>query len=422
MKEKINAVTRALLHAFSQNLGWKIFSLVAAILMWSYIISNDPTITRDKTLSVPGSEITTSGLAVLQSRDLALLTDPTTLVQDIRVRVEVPQANYSRVSNDSVRVELDLSQIRQTGRQEVELTGVSNFGEVVQLTPSKIEVVVETLDQRNIPVNTELTGYVRESRYWYNVEKINPSVISISGPSSIVRQITSARASLDVTGITDDYSWTVAPELLNSAGEVITQPISKSSSSITVSATICPVKQLKVASDVETCVNGTPADGMVVSRVEVQPEVVTVAAASELLTRLETITYAPVNVSGRSQSFSVTVYLNKLVDIKHLSSEQVTVTVYIEEETITRTFRNVPLSVNGEAEGQKAELSQNSVTLTVTGPKSAVEALNLSDIEASVDVAGQTNGVFSVPVTAVIAENPDLVIELETQSVTATVK
>ena len=422
MKDKIKPVLRALLHAVSQNLGWKIFSLAAAILMWSYIISNDPTITRDKTLSVPGSEITTSGLSVLQSRDLALLTDPTTLVQDIRVRVEVPQANYSRVSNDSVRVELDLSQIRQTGRQEVQLTGVSNYGEVVQLTPSKLEVVVETLDQRNVPVNTELTGYVRESRYWYNIEKINPSVISISGPSSIVRQITSARASLDVTGITDDYSWTVAPELLNSAGEVITQPISKSSSSITVSATICPVKQLTVANDIETCVNGTPAEGMEVTRIEVQPEVVNVAAASELLSRLETITFAPINVNGRSQSFSVTVYLNKLVDIKHLSSEQATVTVYIEEKTVTRTFRNVPLSVIGKNEKRGVELSQDNVSLTVTGPKSAVEALTLGDIEVNVDVSALEEGVFSVPVNALIASFPDLVIELETSAVTATVK
>jgi len=424
MKEKIKPILRALLHAVSQNLGWKIFSLVAAVLMWTYIISNDPTITRDKTLSIPGSELTTSGLSVLQTRDLALLTDPSTLVQDIRVRVKVPQSNYSRVSGDTVRVELDLSQIRQTGRQEVPLTGISSYGEVVQITPAKLEVVVETLDQRNVPVNTVLTGYVRESRYWYNVEKINPSVLTVSGPSSVVRQITSARVPLDVTGITDDFSWTIAPELLDSSGEVVAaqSSISKSSSSITVSATIAPIKQLTVSTDVNTCISGTPAEGMVVSRIEVQPEVVTVAADRELLNQLETITFPPISVNGRKQSFTVTTYLSKLVDIKHISSEQVTVTVYIEEETVSRTFRNVPLTVADRKDGLSVKLSQDMVSLTVSGPKSVVEALVLDDVDASVSVADLNSGVFSLPVSAAVANNPDLVIELETSAVTATIE
>ena len=77
MKEKTNAILRALLHAVSQNLGWKIFSLAAAILLWSYIVTSDPTITRDKAIS--DVEITVSGQSVLQSRDLALLTDPSVL-------------------------------------------------------------------------------------------------------------------------------------------------------------------------------------------------------------------------------------------------------------------------------------------------------------------------------------------------------
>lgn len=422
MKERIKSIFRAILRALSQNLGWKLFSLAAAILIWSYIVSNDPTITRDKTLSISGSEITTSGLSVLQSRELALLTDPTSLVQDIRVRVKVPQSSYSRVSNDSVRVELDLSQIRQTGRQEVELTGVSNYGEVVQITPSRLEVVVETLDQRNVPVNTELTGYVRESNYWYNVEKINPSVISISGPSSVVRQITSARVSLDVTGITDDYSWTVAPELLDSSGTPVTQSISKSASSVTVSASIVPLKQLPVAADLQTCLNGSPAEGMKVTRIEVQPEVVSVAAEKELLSQLDSISFVPINVNGRKQSFTVTTYLNKLVDIRYISSEQVTVTVYIEEETASRTFDNLPIALNGKSPIRSAELSQDSVSVTVSGPKNSIDALTASDITVSVNLMNSSAGVFSLPLSVSIEKYPDLDIEPATSAVTVTVK
>ena len=68
----------------------------------------------------------------------------------------MPQANYARVTADSVSVELDLSRVRQTGRQEVELVGTTAYGEVVQITPSTLEVDIEPMDTRVVPVNVEL--------------------------------------------------------------------------------------------------------------------------------------------------------------------------------------------------------------------------------------------------------------------------
>ncbi len=420
MKDRIKAILRALLHAVSQNLGWKIFSLAAAILMWSYIVSSDPTITRDKTIS--GVEIHTSGLSVLQSRDLALLTDPMAALQDVRVRVEVPQANYSRVTADTVRVELDLSQIRQTGRQEVELTGVSNYGEVVQITPSRLEVVVETLDQRNVPINVELTGSKNIKNYWYNVSRVNPSVLTVSGPSSVVQNITSARVQVDVTGATNSYNWTLPPELLDASGEVISRTLSKSSSSVSVGVQIYPVKQLQVLSDIETATTGTILDGYKVSRIEVQPEIISVAAEKELLDELESITFTPINVTGRSQSFSATVSIGKLSNIQHYSSEQVTVTVYIEELTKTETFSNIPLLIVGKEPNQKVSLSEDNISVKVTGLHSVFDDLMRKDISARVNITDLNPGVYTMPVQVLVDNYPDLTFELEPPMVSVTIE
>ena len=84
----------------AHNLGWKIVSIVCAMFLWSYIISVDSSITSIKTLA--NVEIATSGLTILQSRDLALLTDVSTL-DPVHVRVETSQSYYSRVTNDTVR-------------------------------------------------------------------------------------------------------------------------------------------------------------------------------------------------------------------------------------------------------------------------------------------------------------------------------
>lgn len=411
MKEKIKLILRHLWGALSQNLGWKIFSFVSAVLLWSYITSSDPTITRSKTIT--GVELTTSGHSVLQSRDLALLTDPTTLLQDVRVTLDVPQAYYSRVSADTVHVELDLSQIRQTGRQEVELTGTSGYGTVVQIIPSKLEVVVEKLDQRSVPVNVELTGAVDEENYWYSIGRSNPYQLTVSGPSSIVQTLSSALVQLDVTGITGDYSWTLAPSLLNSNGEVVTQNLSRSSSSVTVGVSVYPTKELEVVCSPDTATVGRPAEGYQITRIEVQPETVTAAADSELLSQLESLTFTPVGVTGRQKSFSQTTSITKLKGIEYLSSEQVTVTVYIEEQTSTKTFHSVPLTVVGAADGQKASISQTSVSVKVTGPYSVVEELVRGDIIARADVTGLAEGEHVLPISVSVDNHPELTFEAD---------
>lgn len=418
MKEKINAILRALLHAFSQNLGWKIFSLAAAILLWSYIITSDPTITRDKTIT--DVEITVSGQAVLQSRDLALLTDPSE--QEVRVRVAAPRASYSRVTGESVRVELDLSQIRQTGKQEVTLTGYSSYGEVVQITPARMEVIVETLDARNVPVNVNLTGSMQESRYWYDVTRTNPSIITVSGPSSIVQSISAATVDVDVTGATGDYTWTVAPELLDADGEIIGHTLSKSSSSVSVGVSIFPVKQLLVDTNIDTTTTGDLPDGYSITRVEVQPEMITVAAEQELLDQLETITFKPITVMGRTKSFSATGTLTKLNDIQHMSSEQVSVTIYIEENIESRTFKSVPLGVLGKGIDQTVRLSEEKLNVKVTGLHTVFDKLMRGDIIARVDITGLEPGTYELPVSISVDNYTDLTFELESPTVTVTIE
>ena len=412
MKKSIKAFFRFIWGSVSQNLGWKIFSLVVAVLLWSYIVITDPTVTRDKTLS--GVEIVTNGLSVLQSRDLALLTDPAAVLEDVRVRVRVPQASYNRVTSDNVRVELDMSRIRQTGIQEVELNGVSVYGEVVQVTPSTIEVMVEKLDERNVPVNVRLTGADQnETDYWHNVTRINPSQITVSGPSSVVQQIVAGWCKLDVSGVTGIYSETAPIHLMDKAGNEISQSLSQSSSSVTVNLSIYPTKQLEVGSSVETATTGAPPEGFRVSRVEVQPEIITAAADAELLEQLQSITFNPVNVSGRRQSFSITSTVNRLKGIQYLSSEQVTVTVYIEEVQSSKTFQNVPLGIVGRKEAQIVELAQESISLKVTGPYSVGESLVRGELIARVDVSKLEPGEYEVPVTVSVDNYPDLTFELE---------
>ncbi len=418
--EGIKRIFQIFLNAISRNLGWKIFSLIAAVLLWSYLISNDPTITRDKTIT--NVEITTSGLSVLNSRELALLTDPTTLLGNVTLRVRVPQAEYSRVSSDTVRVELDLSQIRQTGRQQVELVGISNYGEVLQVVPSRIEVVVETLAQRTIPVNVELIGDTTDAGYWYSVSRTNPFNISVSGPASLVEQVASAYATVDVTGLTQNYTWSTPTVLLDAAGNTLPSTLSKSTSSVAVGVSVYPVKQINISASIDTATTGTLPEGYSISHIRVQPDVITIAAKEELLAELDELSFSPVNLSNRTQSFSAVVPITSMGSIEYMSSRDVTVTVYIEELKVTHTFRSVPMSITGQHSDSQVVLGKQTVDVRLTGPYSVFESLDRSNITARVNVAGLSPGLYTLPIEVVVENHPEFTFETDPKIISVNIR
>ena len=149
---------------------------------------------------------------------------------------------------------------------------------------------------------------------------------------------------------------------------------------------------------------------------------VSAAAEQELLDQLESVTFKSINVTGRTQSFTVTATLNKLDNIKHLSSEQVTVTIYIEENLESRTFKSVPLGVLGKGIDQTVKLSEEKLNVTVTALHTVFDKLMRGDIIARVDVTGLAPGTYELPVSIKVDNYPDLTFELESPTVTVTIE
>ena len=402
-----------------RNLGWKILSLFIAVLLWSYVISNDSSITRDVSLS--GVDVIISGQSVLQGRELALLTDAASELADVRVRVRAPQSDYARVTADSVNVELDLTRIRQTGTQLVTLTGSSAYGDVVQIIPATIELDVEELDQRTVPVNV----YLQESEdaaYWYTMTQKNPAMISVSGPSSIVQQVSSALVNMDLSAVSASVIRAEQYILLDNSGNEITFPLTRSTTTVNVGVDVYPKKQLTISSAPETCTTGSLPEGYAIAGIEISPSVVTVAAESDLIDALNTIAINPVDITDARQSFSAVTTLSGLTGAKYVSNGEVTVMVYIQEIESTVRFDGIGVTVRAPSASTEYELGDTQVGVKVTGPYSALDGLSKDDIIAYVDLTGLESGQHELPVQVEVDNRPDLTFEVYPEYASVTVK
>ncbi|MFR2459724.1 MAG: YbbR-like domain-containing protein [Christensenellales bacterium] len=138
------------------NFWLKVFSLLIAMGLWSYVLTNDATITRERTLT--NLYVSTTNQSTFDGRSLALTQSLSDILPQVRVSVEVTQSDYYKITSNNVRVELDLSRVRETGEQTVPLTASTVYGEVTGIYPESVTLDVDTLEKRDVQVEVQLKG------------------------------------------------------------------------------------------------------------------------------------------------------------------------------------------------------------------------------------------------------------------------
>lgn len=419
MKNKLKALGRAIWKVVSRNVALKVLSALFALMLWSYVISSNTSITRTK--SFTGLQGYVSGQVSLEVYDLAMVSDPTEALSNVTVEIDVPQASYSLATNENVQVTLDVSSVRTAGTQEVPLKAATAYGKVTRIYPSSITMTFEALDSRSIPVNVEMDGL--EEGYWYNCARVNPSQITISGATSLVQDISSVVVHADMSGRRSSFNTSCTIELMDGDGNIIPSSLlNRSASSVSISMEIYPTKELEVSTATDDILLGQVADGYIIEAITVQPRTITVAADEELLDSLDNLVIDPIEIDSPSQSFTRRASISGLSDFKYISSEQVYVNVQIAEETISDWIEDVDLTFIGLSDGLVITEGRGRVAVHVTGPRSSIEALSAESLTVTVDLSGMEAGNYELPVNVETENHPAVIFEVDPANVLVTLE
>ena len=337
-KPFVQSIVRGLKHLVLHN-GWlKTIAIVISVLLWAGLISQDDTITRDKTFQ--NITVSVTGTESLRNSGYIVVSDLSEMLNDVSIVAAVPQKQYENAEASSFNVRLDLSRIKGTGEQEVRLlsTNSGTYGKVVSISPASISVQVEDyIVRQRIPASVYVNGEVPEG--WYIAPpKADPTLIAVSGPRSLVEKVSKAKAFID----TDDIEWvegelvqSVGVKLYDQPGEEISSPlISITTSSVTIDSiwattTLMP----KISFDTKEMlqVNGKVAKGYEIKEIRVSPETITVAALKQNLDEMtELLMDRTINVRNLSETTMFQLKVKKPSDEAVISNDTVTVTVVIE--------------------------------------------------------------------------------------------
>ena len=184
--------------ALKKNWGFKVLALLIAIVLWAGLISQDPTLTREKTFTDVTLNVT--GADTLKRNGLIVTSDLSNLLSGATVWVDVPQMQYANASAHNYSVRIDLSRIRETGVQQVKVqsTSSSTWGSVTEIYPETVEIEVEEYITRyRIPVSIVTTGEA-PAGYYAATPSLDPPLVAVSGPRSLVEKIARAEATLEL--------------------------------------------------------------------------------------------------------------------------------------------------------------------------------------------------------------------------------
>lgn len=381
-----------------------LISFGAAIVTWSALVASDGTLTREKVFSnVP---VSVTGESALKSRGFIVMDDIKELVPGVRLAVEVTQQSYSRVSGASYSPHFDLSKIEGAGENTLPIAFSSTlYGPVLSCQPDSVTVNVERYMTRRVPVVLELLGFAPDDVY-LDSYRIDPNMLSVSGPQSQVTSVARAVAKLDLESLSVDRAsdrTALDVELQDSNGNVIVSDKLEITNQTVITDSVIVetevVPAVMVPLDLESMVTGRPAEGYELVSVYAEQDSLRVAAKADALGAIEFLTTEqPMDIDGATANVSGYVRLKRISGIENSLPAEIAITAEVAEKTTERTMRSIDVDVSGLDDGLEAKLSDKQITVQLTGAYSFIKALERDNVRLYVDVSDLNAGSYKLPV------------------------
>ena len=375
----------------TDNIGLKILALIAAAILWLVVVNvDDPVV--EKRFSGIAVEVINDDAILGQNKTYEVLDGSDT----ITVIVKGKRSILDQISRDYIKATADIKNltIMDTVPIEVRSTRLSDRLESIVSTTKNLKVFIEDMDRKQVEIVVTTTGTVNAGSVLGTV-KPDVNILSVSGPLSVVRNIVSAKAEIDVTGLSRDVSTTAAVHLYDANGDPVSDPRVKSTvTSVHVDAQILETKEVEVAA----ITSGTPADGYALTGiVTCDPSRVLVAGRGTTYQNLSRIVIpeSAISVAGAMEDITQVVNLSGYLPdgIRFADPEfDGNVEVYVQIEQMMSIGVDVPvenISIINVPEGYTAQLVDIGGTkqIEIQGISSALVQVNPSQITGVIDAS-----------------------------------
>lgn len=374
---------------FSGKLFYKLLSVILAVFFWFYINNlENPIITKTYRVS-----LTLAGMR----EGLVLDQGPDT----VDVRTEGTWSAINQLTSADFSASVDLSQAeRGTAVYPVQVV-LPEGARLLSDRPLSVELVLDeisrvTLPVQAAPVNSPPFGYSHLEPV------VAPPEIQVQGRMKILETLSHGQVYYNLEGAKNDFSAESQVTLINANGEeVIAGNLVVAPSYVQIQV---PVEEIITGRDipVRPVISGMLQTESLLRTVTIDPGSVTVTGPQEMVTALEQVDTAVIDVSGVTATTEFYVSLTVPEGIQSVSADTIKVLVSVEPVMGVKEFDDIPVEFRNTPVGLYVGGADSLVRTAAARVRGTVEALSQLEktaLRAFADLEGLQPGAHTVGVS-----------------------
>lgn len=317
----------------------------------------------------------------------------------IQVIVRAPRTAWATLDAEDFSASVDVKNLAEgTHEATVAVTSKIPDIEIVRVKPSRVTVALEPVIRKTVVVVARFSGKAADDLV-PDDPVFEPDKAEITGPKSIVQDITQAVAQISLDNQSQKIEQKYQLVALSSSGSVI-EDISFSPAEVNVKVALVKAGKLKTVG-VRVKTTGQPAGGYWVSELTATPSTVLVTATADILDKLTVIDTDAVQVAGLAKDTEVSVGLAFPSGVVAAdSTSKVTVRLKLSETSTTKTVTPT-ISYEGVDPSLKVTaLNPASISAIVSGAPAVLGGLGGNDVLLKLNLSAyKSAGTYSVTIT-----------------------
>lgn len=381
---------------FTENLLLKLVSLIFATIIWLLVVNiNNPNQSRNFTSNV---EIINAQVLSSQGKYYTIPEG----TNSVTFRVTAPRSVIEKLSGDDFRAVADMNKLEDDSRIPIEISAV-NYTSSISISNRVLYLYVdvgEEMEEKFVvgafATGTPANGFIVDS------VSVDPNIITIRGPESIVSEIDTVRAYCDVSGMNNYISENVVPQLFDKNDEKIdATKLTLSQSTVNIGVSFANVKEVPITLEGEAILGGD----VEVTEVLITPNKARIKGDSSILNDITEIVIpkSVIDLETVTGDISTTVdisrYLPEGVNLTTDTEPEVKVEIHTSaQSTVTKEMLTENITVRNLDDNKSYEFELEKIPVELTGLPSVVEGITEKDLYGQVDATGLNIGEHTVKV------------------------
>lgn len=374
-------------------------SVLIAFGLWMYVITEVSPNSEWTYYDIP---VKMEGETLLRERNLIVTYMSST---DVDLTLSGNRSDLNELNSSNITLKADMTKIYDPGTHKIGYDIIfpgnvaSNAFTRVNQSPDSITVTVERLIRnKEIPVNIIYQGKASDGYVVRRADvELDNTYILVTGPESVVNQITQAIITIDLEGQTESISQNYRFTLCNADGAgVDSEQITVNTEEVHVNLTIHRKKQ------VDLTVTVVPGGGATDEDVDVELSIdsIQLSGSDIALEQVgDTINLGTINLAEFETSEKITFTIPTYEGVTNDSGEKEVVVTLTFKGLMTKEIVIDQFNITGVPAGYAAEIITEKLTIKVRGRYELVNKLSAKDIIATVDFTGEEAGDATIRVT-----------------------